>query len=324
MRHREGFRAQTAAERAASRTLAAMVLGVAQNPLDLELGIEEETLDQRGHPVLSVLVMFPMSKLVLLPLKYVHQGRIRIFVGTRDQQGRNSPVSQIPVPVQVPNDQLLTALGKTAAFRIRVAVRPGEQTIAVSVRDELGNADATALTHYMAGSKAAKVEAGVWGRRIAAGSRFDENVVIALAIDRNRPSCPACYHAGLEMNRKGAQTMPRVPSSLTTLAAAALLLAPGLAPAQAPAPEGPSEETFFESIDVSVVNVDVVVIDKSGRRITGLSRDDFELREDGKPVEITNFFAVANDVMTAAPEPEPPAPGEVAQPVGCRRSSSST
>jgi hypothetical protein len=159
VRHREGLRAQTQAERATSRTLSAMVLGVtAQNPLGVQLGIEEEGKDPKGNPVISVLVMFPMSKLVLLPLKHAQQGRIRIFVGTRDAAGRISSVSQVPVPVSIPNEELLATLSKTAAFRIKVAVRPGEQTLAVSVRDELGNTDSTALTRYQSGSAPAKAK----------------------------------------------------------------------------------------------------------------------------------------------------------------------
>lgn len=49
---------------------------------------------------------------------------------------------------------------------------------------------------------------------------------------------------------------------------------------------------FFETLDVNVVNVEVFVTDKKGNRVRGLKREDFELREDGRPVKITNFYAV--------------------------------
>ena len=65
-----------------------------------------------------------------------------------------------------------------------------------------------------------------------------------------------------------------------------------LAAQQAPAPK-PS----FKS-GVTVVEVDVVVTDKSGRPVRGLRTEDFEIAEDGRPVEIATFSAV--DV------PEPP------------------
>ena len=48
-----------------------------------------------------------------------------------------------------------------------------------------------------------------------------------------------------------------------------------------------------ETIDVSIVNLDVIVTDKHGHRIHGLTKDDFEVFEDGKPQAITNFAAYA-------------------------------
>lgn len=72
---------------------------------------------------------------------------------------------------------------------------------------------------------------------------------------------------------------------------------------------------FVETVDVSVVNVDVYVTDRDGNPVTGLTQDDFELRVDGKPETITNFFAVTGGAVieTTAAEveaetPEEPAP----------------
>jgi VWFA-related protein len=44
-----------------------------------------------------------------------------------------------------------------------------------------------------------------------------------------------------------------------------------------------------ESIEVSIVNVDVFVTDRDGRSVHGLGKDDFEIFEDGKRKAITNF-----------------------------------
>ncbi len=85
----------------------------------------------------------------------------------------------------------------------------------------------------------------------------------------------------------------------------------------------PASGEFFESIDVSVVNVDVYVTDKKGNRINGLTRADFEIFEDKKPIAITNFYAVdegrpvvsaedllANDIPSL-PVPVPGLPPEI-------------
>lgn len=52
------------------------------------------------------------------------------------------------------------------------------------------------------------------------------------------------------------------------------------------------EGLFFEALYVNVVNVEVYVTDPDGKPVTGLKAEDFELLEDGRPVEVTNFYAV--------------------------------
>ncbi len=52
---------------------------------------------------------------------------------------------------------------------------------------------------------------------------------------------------------------------------------------------------FVETVNVDVVNVDVYVRDKEGNPITGLTKDDFEMEVDGRPVAISNFYAVNGD-----------------------------
>jgi VWFA-related protein len=93
----------------------------------------------------------------------------------------------------------------------------------------------------------------------------------------------------------------------TTLLLLSFLLTLTLAAQDGPAP------VLGETIDVSIVNVDVVVTDRKGERVRGLSREDFEIYEDGVLQPVTNFAEYA-----AAPEAgrvgvEGSAPAEVAQ-----------
>ena len=46
---------------------------------------------------------------------------------------------------------------------------------------------------------------------------------------------------------------------------------------------------FGDRLDISLVNVEVWVTDKQGQTVTGLLADDFEVFEDGAPVEVTHF-----------------------------------
>jgi len=61
----------------------------------------------------------------------------------------------------------------------------------------------------------------------------------------------------------------------------------------------PAAPQVGETIEVSIVNLDVVVTDKRGNRVHGLTRDDFTIVEDGKPQAITNFAEYGADVTRA-------------------------
>lgn len=72
----------------------------------------------------------------------------------------------------------------------------------------------------------------------------------------------------------------------TTLAAFALLVS-AAARAQAPPPAPPR---VTGAVETSILELDVVVTDKGGRPVSGLGRDDFEVKIGGKPVAIENFY----------------------------------
>ena len=76
---------------------------------------------------------------------------------------------------------------------------------------------------------------------------------------------------------------------------------------------------LVESIEVRVTNIDVVVTDRAGNPVTGLTRDDFEIYEDGKLQPLTNFYEIrdvtaprsAQSVATNAASEVPEVPNDV-------------
>src|SRR4051812_30152783 len=86
-----------------------------------------------------------------------------------------------------------------------------------------------------------------------------------------------------------------------------VLAATSLAAQQQPSSELPK---LVESIDVKVINIDVVVTDRKGNPITGLTKDDFELYENGQPKLISTFYEVqgkkATNVSITPPGSETP------------------
>jgi VWFA-related protein len=151
VRHRESYRERTGAEVMSDKVLAALMFGSRENPLEVGLQFGEETPNGKGQNVVLVTVKLPMSRLVLLPQGQFHEGRVTIFLAARDSAGRNSPITEVKVPIRVPNEQLLTTLGQLAGYRAKLALKAVDHTVAVGVRDELGNIVSTVTASYTPG-----------------------------------------------------------------------------------------------------------------------------------------------------------------------------
>lgn len=71
---------------------------------------------------------------------------------------------------------------------------------------------------------------------------------------------------------------------------------------------------LVEMIEVRVTNLDVVVTDGSGKPVTGLTKDDFVVVENGKEQPITNFYEIRGTAGEAtAPDAAPEVPPSVAK-----------
>jgi VWFA-related protein len=73
-----------------------------------------------------------------------------------------------------------------------------------------------------------------------------------------------------------------------------------------------AQQPYGEKINVAIVNVDVSVTRSDGTPVRGLTRDDFELFEDGRRQTITNFYAVVgpNAVALNSPAESPAHPAD--------------
>lgn len=104
-------------------------------------------------------------------------------------------------------------------------------------------------------------------------------------------------------------------SSIFRVAVAATVL---LLPAGAVRSEVPGAKAdlpaIVENVTVDIMNVEVVVSDSKGKRVTGLTKDDFELFQDGRPQAITNFFAVEKGALAPEVPAAPPVAGQPAPP----------
>jgi len=80
-----------------------------------------------------------------------------------------------------------------------------------------------------------------------------------------------------------------------------------------------AQQRAGETIEVSIVNVDVHVTDKKGHRVPGLTAEDFEIRENGRVQPITNFAEYASAIGVEDVSIDPAAVAAGSPPPSARR-----
>ena len=90
------------------------------------------------------------------------------------------------------------------------------------------------------------------------------------------------------------------------IVASALLVAlPLSSVAQSQTPPGAEIPKLVETVSVRVINIDVVVTDKKGNPITGLTAADFEVTENRVSQKVTNFSEVRSSASVQGSTPAP-------------------
>ncbi len=108
--------------------------------------------------------------------------------------------------------------------------------------------------------------------------------------------------------RPSGRVHPLVPAFAVLFVVAGLAGAQSKPPAPTAAPAPTPAGTFVSRETVAVTNVDVVVEDGKGNRVTGLRREDFIVIEDGLEQPITNFFAIDQGRLVVLGDEELPPP----------------
>jgi hypothetical protein len=145
VRSRQGYRDKPPLERMADRALASLFYGIEDNPLQIELKVGESAPVDKKSWMVPIRLRIPLFKVTMLTTETSFEGKLRVLVATDDASGRRSPFRQVQVPISIPRAKALVALGQYYVYEVKLTLEPGEQHVAVAVRDE-----PTATTSFLA------------------------------------------------------------------------------------------------------------------------------------------------------------------------------
>jgi VWFA-related protein len=134
--YRQSYRDKPSLERAVDRTLASLYYGYEDNPLDVGVEIGDSTVVDAKTWAVPVRLRIPLFKLGLATGADLYEGKLTVLVAIRDTAGGTSPVRLVQVPIHIPHDKAITALGQSFLYELKLNLKQGEQHLAVAVRDE--------------------------------------------------------------------------------------------------------------------------------------------------------------------------------------------
>lgn len=153
VRHREGYVGTAVADGLVEQTMAAVMLGVTENPLDVAVEARPQEPREDGTFMVPLLVRVPIGELVLVPGAEQHEGRISLVMVVRSEDGGLSEPEVREYPIVVPNHELVQATSASAGYTLGLVMRPGPHRIAVGVRDDLARTAATAVASVTVGGE---------------------------------------------------------------------------------------------------------------------------------------------------------------------------
>jgi VWFA-related protein len=135
--HRTGYQHKTIDTNMRERTLAALYHFYEENPLGLEVGLQDTLPREASTFLVTLRLEIPVARITLLPVAGAREARLRLYLAVMDGEGRVSEVQRSPLGLRLKEENVAAALAERFVHAHRLVTRGGRQKIAIGLRDEL-------------------------------------------------------------------------------------------------------------------------------------------------------------------------------------------
>ena len=115
---------------------AAAMFGIETNPLGVRLTLGEHVRQGKRYKV-PIMVQIPFQKIQMVSDGSTYNAQLTILVTvSAGKEGLSDP-QRFDLPIQISNSQILAARSQAAAYPVDLLLDPGQQQVAIAVRDHL-------------------------------------------------------------------------------------------------------------------------------------------------------------------------------------------
>jgi len=137
LRYRRRFVEKSRETRVQDRVFSSLLVDIDDNPMAIELTAGQPVPASGERWAVPLHVSFPLQNVAIMPEGDELVGRLVLFLGARDSEGRESEIQRQEHAVRVPADQLESARGKRFGIDLQLLLREGQQRISAALMDQV-------------------------------------------------------------------------------------------------------------------------------------------------------------------------------------------
>ena len=138
VRYRGSYKAQPQGEQVGERTLAALLLGLEDNPLDIRLRTAVATPLDDGRYLVPLEISLSLAKLTSRPARLKRKCLLRVVLAIQDAEGEVGPLRERVIPLEISESVAAMPDGRHNLV-MRLPVETGTGVLAIGVEDKLSS-----------------------------------------------------------------------------------------------------------------------------------------------------------------------------------------
>ena len=119
------------------RVFTSLVVDINDNPMDLELTAAVALPGSETQWLVPMHLSIDLEKVALLPVGDELVGRLLVFIGARDEEGRNTEITRQEHEISLPRAEYLAAGRERFGFDFRLLLEEGRHRVSVGVFDPI-------------------------------------------------------------------------------------------------------------------------------------------------------------------------------------------
>jgi len=141
LRYRRRFVEKSTQSRIQDRVFTSLVVDFDDNPMGLELSADTPAAGSETQWMLPLHLSIDLSKIALLTVGDDLVGRVVVYIGARDEEGRKTEVQQQEHEISMPKADYLAAGRERFGIDFRLLLEEGRHRISVGVMDPITRQD---------------------------------------------------------------------------------------------------------------------------------------------------------------------------------------